>query len=246
MGGNVGDSKRQFQSTLPQRERQPEMERFRWRANFNPRSRKGSDQPMRIIWTRCINFNPRSRKGSDLRIKSIISLDIFQSTLPQRERRNPLAGIVYCSKISIHAPAKGATDRCRYCFGTFKISIHAPAKGATGCFYGTIPEFRISIHAPAKGATLLFILFHQYQEFQSTLPQRERQRSCTTNTTQTINFNPRSRKGSDSAVYHLPELSSEFQSTLPQRERPFSVIFPLCLKKFQSTLPQRERLNLFL
>ena len=105
-------------------------------------------------------------------------------------------------QISIHAPAKGATrtypvpEYSEYNFNprsregsdenlrllknfVCKISIHAPAKGATtnSANFTFIP--RISIHAPAKGAT---------------------------NTTdqgivKAINFNPRSREGSDLSAF---------------------------------------------
>ena len=55
--------------------------------NFNPRSREGSDFIGKVPKHLIIYFNPRSREGSDL---------IF---------------ITYTAKakISIHAPAKGAT-----------------------------------------------------------------------------------------------------------------------------------------
>ena len=55
-----------------------------------------------------------------------------------------------------------------------KISIHAPAKGATKAVSRTAKGKYISIHAPAKGATGLPDHELRLQEFQSTLPQRER------------------------------------------------------------------------
>ena len=100
--------------------------------------------------------------------------------------------------ISIHAPAKGATrlrsdkqqsqqyfnprsregsDRLhsREREAVFSISIHAPAKGATGEQAKKEITVEISIHAPAKGATRLPFLVLHYM----------------------MNFNPRSREGSD-------------------------------------------------
>ena len=56
---------------------------------------------------------------------------IFQSTLPRRERH----------------------INSSYPYVMFKISIHAPAKGATGTYFNVNLSFIISIHAPAKGAT---------------------------------------------------------------------------------------------
>ena len=78
----------QFQSTLPRGERpytagyQP-MDS----ENFNPRSREGSDSIFDSASNCKVNFNPRSREGSDA--ASII--------------------VFFCSSISIHAPARGAT-----------------------------------------------------------------------------------------------------------------------------------------
>ncbi len=58
------------------------------------------------------NFNPRSRTGSDadnrIRIKSE---EVFQSTLPHRERRQGQDTAPQGQGISIHAPAQGATAK---------------------------------------------------------------------------------------------------------------------------------------
>ena len=58
-------------------------------VDFNPRSREGSDSPRPYIARQVSNFNPRSREGSD--------------ALTRAEEQ-----IV---RISIHAPAKGATAK---------------------------------------------------------------------------------------------------------------------------------------
>ena len=55
--------------------------------DFNPRSREGSDADSFDVTLFSLNFNPRSREGSDDMV--IRDCDI--------------------SRISIHAPAKGAT-----------------------------------------------------------------------------------------------------------------------------------------
>ncbi len=123
-------------------------------VHFNPRSREGSDRPQyRTIIHSIVYFNPRSREGSD--------------DAPET--------VYFVREISIHAPAKGATQNSEGLTDHVGISIHAPAKGATR---GTAPisgGIQISIHAPAKGATR--------QKLQTLL--------CT------LNFNPRSREGSD-------------------------------------------------
>ena len=129
------------------------------------------------------NFNPRSREGSDALTKNIKRLVEFQSTLPRRERH--IFNLFLCQHgfISIHAPAKGATDATRRASSRPEISIHAPAKGATG-------------------GKLLCV--GRVGQFQSTLPRRERRLPAWQGTAR-CHFNPRSREGSDlhrtAAVY---------------------------------------------
>ena len=78
--------------------------------HFNPRSREGSDWLLPARANCRTDFNPRSREGSDG--------NIFD---------NP-----ELLEISIHAPARGATENffTNFCI-LFLISIHAPARGAT-------------------------------------------------------------------------------------------------------------------
>ena len=61
--------------------------------------------------------------------------NIFQSTLPRRERLKKIATYIKNDTISIHAPAKGATKKRDNGVDHRSISIHAPAKGATSVRY---------------------------------------------------------------------------------------------------------------
>ena len=122
-----------FQSTLPRRERRSSAWHCVGVLNFNPRSREGSDPHFLQCHTTChkfqstlprrerpsqchlrqysVNFNPRSREGSDIFAAEGYDMSIkFQSTLPRRERRKSRVLEDENSKISIHAPAKGATN----------------------------------------------------------------------------------------------------------------------------------------
>ena len=56
-----------------------------------------------------------------------------------------------------------------------------------------------------------------------------------------IDFNPRSREGSDRSSRKIPNAARKFQSTLPRRERQNLHLIRLHQLKFQSTLPRRER-----
>jgi len=77
------------------------------------------------------DFNPRPRVGGDFAVN--------------RGYRG--------FKISIHAPAWGATEHARGGTHAFYISIHAPAWGATIILQDMTILKAISIHAPAWGAT---------------------------------------------------------------------------------------------
>ena len=78
-----------FQSTLPRRERRHRAFLLRISSNY---------------------FNPRSRGGSDAMVLRLSHRQFqFQSTLPRRERRLEGTRRERQLKISIHAPAEGAT-----------------------------------------------------------------------------------------------------------------------------------------
>ena len=78
----------------------------------------------------------------------------FQSTLPRRERRRSGAG--NCQRWDFNPRSReGSDDKVREAGKCDElISIHAPAKGATEHVFPFFIAVYISIHAPAKGATL--------------------------------------------------------------------------------------------
>ena len=102
----------------------------------------------------------------------------FQSTLPQGERRLWICQCRVFGRISIHAPTRGATTTA------------ATGPGLYHPFQSTLPQGeRPQETAPS----------HFTATFQSTLPQGERQWSFTAMKIPE-DFNPRSHKGSDAAI----------------------------------------------
>ncbi len=100
---------------------------------------RGATLVLRLLAIRHSGFNPRSREGSDTlntRRSSIYSW--FQSTLPRGERHYPARRTISSSRVSIHAPARGATLFLKEQFVIGRVSIHAPARGAT---YDGISEY---------------------------------------------------------------------------------------------------------
>ena len=167
-----------------------------------------------------INFNPRSREGSDDdRTQDTVLLDI-----------------------SIHAPARGATD-----------GFVGPCSIAR--FQSTLPRGERRIVGPEDA---------KEEKFQSTLPRGERRSGAAGPQRLFDDFNPRSREGSDIPMWpclkegrisiHAPARGAtqfsiaqsrkhiRFQSTLPRGERRRISSYPDYDGKFQSTLPRGERL----
>ena len=100
-----------FQSTLPRGERHVRVIKYSILVpNFNPRSHEGSDQVKNNNINIKEDFNPRSHEGSDFSWGSI--------------------AVMY-TRISIHAPTRGATSPGEDSPLLNTISIHAPTRGAT-------------------------------------------------------------------------------------------------------------------
>ena len=167
-------------------------------TDFNPRSHEGSDKVIGQV-PACSNgfqstlprgerpssntapscsryFNPRSHEGSDYdAYANTTTTPEFQSTLPRGERPVGCPGAFGVSRISIHAPTRGATqadDRA----------------DQVGEFQSTLPRGerpRAALAAVVK------------ELFQSTLPRGERLIAPTRGGQQNNDFNPRSHEGSD-------------------------------------------------
>ena len=121
----------------------------------------------------------------------------FQSTLPRGERHTFYEIILLSYRISIHAPARGAT----HIYPPSRVSIQFQSTLPRGERLRRLRQLlkteKISIHAPARGATPL-------PKINNTFPGH---------------FNPRSREGSDKDSASVAVLIFQFQSTLPRGER---------------------------
>ena len=123
-----------FQSTRPRGARLPSLPLVRAsNQSFNPRARVGRDG--------CAAIYPLAQAQ-------------FQSTRPRGAR--PLCAVAKPTvrRVSIHAPAWGATALSCRPAGLDEVSIHAPAWGATPSIRAAFLTVEVSIHAPAWGATI--------------------------------------------------------------------------------------------
>ena len=146
----------------------------RLRPRFNSRSRVGSDMPYNASSGAIISFNSRSRVGSDIDER-------IQEAHSKVSIRAPAWGATHGAShfqqrcmVSIRAPAWGATSTSTISSRYRRVSIRAPAWGATqdcGC---TGCRGQVSIRAPAWGATLLRQKPSSSPQFQFALPRGER------------------------------------------------------------------------
>jgi len=120
---------------------------------FNPRARVGRDAGLRWQHKRAEGFNPRARVGRDSR-------GCLERHSARVSIHAPAWGATYIAiqrncedAVSIHAPAWGATYRRPPDHLEILVSIHAPAWGATLWALCDYQERLVSIHAPAWGAT---------------------------------------------------------------------------------------------
>ena len=98
-------------------------------------------------------FNPRSREGSDMMQLEKVERCRISIRAPARGATKNYTTIKSKQPISIRAPARGATMTVQYYLIDDIISIRAPARGATYECCQNSAEIGISIRAPARGAT---------------------------------------------------------------------------------------------
>ena len=127
-----------------------------------------------MFWYFLYYFNPRSREGSDAS-----SLFLF--------------GII----TYFNPRSREGSDGIQRRSGSGYRNFNPRSREGSDLIPDAVHKKQcISIHAPAKGATILWDENLPFRKFQSTLPRRERPlRSDAAQ--QIIDFNPRSREGSD-------------------------------------------------
>ena len=232
-----------FQSTLPQGERRHTLLSRKPQIN---------------------NFNPRSRKGSDAsKMDDLTDAIRFQSTLPQGERHVIRVDDVTSKPISIHAPARGATNKSIWSCKPIEYFNPRSRKGSDlELFYNktTLDDFNprsrkgsddiassypyamviISIHAPARGATSIMVAKVEFWIISIHAPARGATVDLTSIAcTAPISIHAPARGATRSCA---PESYRDNISIhAPARGATGRVNCYQCTKRFQSTLPQGER-----
>ena len=171
------------------------------RRCFNPRARTGRDRSAPAPDNYHTSFNPRARTGRDVGGFKLTKPNfLFQSTRPHGARHQPAPCTCCHNDVSIHAPARGATQMGSIPFGGYKCFNPRARTGR---------DLRNQI--PIEGRFM----------FQSTRPHGARRLVSVYLTTALPSFNPRARTGRDESLKYRPNptVKKVFQSTRPHGAR---------------------------
>jgi len=161
---------------------------------------------------------PRGERQINGRSCHLVTM--FQSTLPRGERPWQFGKFLAMRTVSIHAPARGATQRRISTLTSSPFQSTLPRGERLRRGHSRFRAKRVSIHAPARGAT-----FRPPTEV-SGLP----------------SFNPRSRAGSDIRWGCCRHAGKPVSIHAPARGATRSYVISHLVFGFQSTLPRGERL----
>ena len=120
--------------------------------SFNPRARAGRDCGIVCFFPRIAVSIHAPARGATCGKLLFDILSLFQSTRPRGARRYNNTANHETYGFNPRARAGRDGNRLLY-FSWFRVSIHAPARGATIISRRRHIHFLVSIHAPARGAT---------------------------------------------------------------------------------------------
>ena len=163
-------------------------------SQFQSTRPRGARQLGRAETVRIFRFNPRAHAGRDHRQPLRYQCQQFQSTRP-RGARPVMPSCDGRTKVSIHAPTRGATIDAQSLLRIARFNPRAHAgRDNRGCNSHNHPA--VSIHAPTRGATGQLLNLQRVMLFQSTRPRgaRHSPKICAV---WNGRFNPRAHAGRD-------------------------------------------------
>ena len=223
-----------FQSTLPQEERPKENKkshiRFKISIHAPTRGATQARRHLNVVDLISIHaptrgatagrphkiftdayFNPRSHKRSDGRGEGMKRTKLlFQSTLPQEERRRSTSWPTTCSIFQSTLPQeeRQRQDQWRDCIGwNFNPRSHKRSDWQNAFWRPGYCEFQSTLPQEERPTSVSGLSITA--TFQSTLPQEERHLPAAADDN-VCNFNPRSHKRSDSASRTPPHSTLHF------------------------------------
>ena len=206
--------------------------------SFNPRPRTGGD-PRGELQMRNGKVSIRApARGATIAGGHGNGNVSFQSAPPHGGR--PATAVMSRSVISFNPRPRTGGDR-RFSIGRFayRVSIRAPARGATGSTAARCRPSRVSIRAPARGATTISVVRDGGGWFQSAPPHGGRPPSCACQRG-ARSFNPRPRTGGDVKRAAAP-LRRSVSIRAPARGATWCISTHVGERVFQSAPPHGGR-----
>ncbi len=218
--GNPTFTYQWFRSALPRGERQDIDDLYLSKITVSIRApARGATLDRMVLKAIREGFDPRSREGSDAHCVNRGSQDQFRSALPRGERQARWPLTVADARVSIRAPARGAT----------KSSSRSSSAS----------RFRSAL--PRGGRPALEQVVGEPILFRSALPRGER-RSQPVRTRAALAFRSALPRGERRYPRHRRRRPGKFRSALPRGERQGSIRKFQLLYQFRSALPRGERL----
>ena len=202
----------QFQFTRPRRARRTRRRGGWARSRFNSRAREGRDRRWRRDRPAARSFNSRAREGRDARpAPASPGSRCFNSRA--REGRDRFVCWMAGRQIGFNSRAREGRDAdVASTIGLGRVSIHAPAKGATtGGESNGNARVKFQFTRPRRARPRETPLFRWFPRFQFTRPRRARPR-CTSRVAGTCGFNSRAREGRDQPLAGLEDGRQGFNS----------------------------------
>ena len=208
---------------------------------FNPRAREGRDQICALRPSRASCFNPRAREGRDP-ARSTFRRAITSFNPRAREGRDaPHASARPRRPVSIHAPARGATQIAAYAPDLILFQSTRP-RGARHIGHAERDDLQRRFNPRAREGrdAAAYTCCCVTATFQSTRPRGARLGINTGRSTIVLfqSTRPRGARPNTVAAATTPE---GFQSTRPRGARRNSRPYALILYLFQSTRPRGAR-----
>ena len=146
------------------------------RRRFNPRPRtRGDSASLPSRWS-THSFNPRPRTRGDQQTPTATAKPTkFQSTPPHEGRPTEGGGVDGAAWVSIHAPARGATQDCVVPTRLLGFQSTPPHEGRLDCRSATDVPMMFQSTPPHEGRLRGSLCPGRGQPFQSTPPHEGRQ-----------------------------------------------------------------------
>ena len=111
-------------------------------ASFNPHTHAGCDQCARSIIEPGGGFNPHTHAGCDIKLMLSVRACMCFNPHTHAGCDSYWCNLHIRTKVSIHTPTQGVTNRLSLLYRQNPVSIHTPTQGVTQFWYSMHSSFQ--------------------------------------------------------------------------------------------------------